>query len=67
MWIKFIAAEIIELTVRKEALELVDLPWEDRQQISVKKRKNKPLKMKEFVTLLKGNLVKEREDLVSSE
>lgn len=45
----------------------MDFLEEDPQQILVKKRKNKLLKMKAFVMLLKGNLVKQKEDLTSIE
>jgi hypothetical protein len=67
MWTKFIGRGRIELFVRKEALASVDLLEEGRQQISAKTRRNKLLKRKEFVMLLKENLVKQKEDLASIE
>ena len=67
MWIKFIEQKITELGVKKEELELVDLRWEDHQKMLVKKKRNKPWKMREFVIVLRGNLDKVKEDLAWAE
>jgi len=45
-----------ELGVMKEELGLVGLRKEDHQQMSVRKQRNKPGKMREFVTLLRADL-----------
>jgi len=52
----FIEQEKTELGAKKEELESVDRPLEDRQQPSVKKKRSKLKKMKELEIQLRANL-----------
>ena len=56
MQIAFIEQEKTELGAKKEELESVDRPLEDRQQPSVKKKRSKLKKMKELEIQLRANL-----------
>jgi hypothetical protein len=56
MQIAFIEQDKTELGAKKEELESVDRPLEDRQQPSVKKKRSKLKKMKELEIQLRANL-----------
>ena len=64
MPIAFIVQEKTELGVMKKELESVDLPWEDLQQQSVKKKRSKPWNMRELEMQLRVNLDRVNEDSV---
>ena len=73
MSIRFIVREKIELSVKREELELVAYRWEDLRKILIIKLRSKRERMRGFAMLLKVNLRREasplggkaNEDLVS--
>jgi len=56
MPITFIVQDKTECGVKKKELESVDLPWENPQQQSVKKKRSKLKKMRELEMQLRVNL-----------
>jgi hypothetical protein len=61
--IKLIGIETTVLGRKKEVLESVVFLWEDHLKTSVKKKRNKVERTREFVTVLRVNSDKLNEDL----
>jgi hypothetical protein len=63
MLIKFIGIETTVLSIKKEVLESVVFLWEHHLKMSVKKKRNKVERTREFVTVLRVSSDKLNEDL----